>query len=74
MNIELIGDEMPFGHCRVGLGRALNMIDIVLFCAGRSNRGQADLAGGHVKIEDEGQGAVTNVLELPPFHFAGTQR
>lgn len=74
MNIELIDDEMPFGHGRVGLDRALNMIGIVLFRPGGSNRGQSDLACGHVKIDDEGQRTVANVLELTPLHFAGSQR
>ncbi len=74
MNIELVNDEMPFGHRRVGLDRALNMIDVVLFSAGGSDRGEADLACGHVKIDDEGQSAVSNVLELAPLHLAGSQR
>ena len=74
MNIELVDDEMPFGHRRIGLDRALNMIGVVLFSAGGPDRGEADLACGYVKIDDEGQGAVSNVLELAPFHLAGTQR
>lgn len=74
MNIELIDDEMPFGHGRLGLEGALDMIGIVQFGAGGSDRGQADLAGDHLKIDDEGQRAVANVLELPSFHFAGSQR
>ena len=74
VNIELIDDEMPFGSRRVSLDGALNMIDVILFRTGGSDRGQADLAGGHVKIDDESQRAVANVLELPPLHFAGSHR
>ena len=74
MNIELIDDEMPFGYRWIGLDRALNMIDIVLFRTGRPDRGEAHLACGHVKIDDEGQRAVSNVLELSPLHLAGSQR
>ena len=74
MNIELVDDEMPFGYRRVGLDSTLNMMDLVLFSAGGSNRGEAHLACSHIKIDDEGQGAVSNVLELAPFHFAGSQR
>ena len=50
------------------------MIGVVLFSAGGPDRGEADLACGYVKIDDEGQGAVSNVLELAPFHLAGSQR
>lgn len=74
VNIELIDDEMPFSSRRIGLDGALNMIDVILFRAGGADRGQADLTGGHVKIDDEGQRAVANVLELPSFHFAGSHR
>ena len=74
MNIELIDGEMPFGSRRIGLDGPLNMIDIVLFRAGGTDRSQADLAGGHLKIDDEGQRAVAKVLELPPLHFTGAQR
>ena len=71
--VKLVDDEMPFGHRRVGLDRALNMMGIVLFSAGGSDRGQAHLTGGHIKIDDEGQGAVSNVLELASLHLAGSQ-
>ena len=64
---------MPLGYRRIGLDRVLNMIDIVLFSAGGSDRGQSDLACDHIKIDDEGQSAVANVLELSPLYFARLQ-
>ena len=74
MDIELVHDEVPFGHGRLGCNRALNMIDVVLFGAAGSDRGQPHLAGRHLKIDDEGQGAVADILKLSSFHFAGGVR
>ena len=74
MRIEIIGDEMPFGHVRFGFHGAADVVQIIRLSAGRSRRNGSDPAGGHIEIDDKGQRPVPNVLELPPFHFTGLKR
>ena len=71
MDIELVHDKVPFGHSRFGFNSALNMIDVILFGTGGPHRGETDVAGRHIKIDDKGQGAVSNVFKFSSFHFAG---
>jgi hypothetical protein len=60
---------MPaFDLWRGGNG-ALNMIQVILFGSGRTGRDQTDLTGGDLKIDDEGQCPVPNILIFPAFHF-----
>jgi hypothetical protein len=49
------------------------MSEEVGFTAGRSRRRRQHLSCDHVTAEDEGKGAMTNVLELAPFYLAGSQ-
>ncbi len=74
MNIELVNNEMPFGHSWLSFNGASNMVQIVLFGAGGTDRGGANLAGGHIKIDDKGQGAVANIFVLPPLYLTRSQR
>ena len=71
MDVQVIDAKVPAHHCRVGSDHPLHVRqEIGLRARGRVARGQ-DLPGHHVAAEDEGTGAVSDVLELDAFHLAG---
>jgi hypothetical protein len=70
MNIEIINDKMPTNDVR-GCGyRGLNMVKIVLFRPGGTTRDLTNLPGSNLKVSDETQRAVPNVLKLSSCYFA----
>ena len=70
VGVEVVDDEVPARGGRVGRDDALDVGEEVGLGAGRAAGRGDDLAGGHVAAEDEGAGAVADVLELPPLDLA----
>ena len=73
VGVELIGNEHPF--C-LGVGRycGADMGDKIGFRAGVTQGGADHLAGGHLKVRDQGLRAVPGVLEFVQFQLARRHR
>ena len=73
MSVELIRDKDPF-RVRVSGDCPLDVCRKVFFgpcvAIGRFHH----LASGHIEVDDETLGAMTNVLELLPLYLAGHHR
>jgi hypothetical protein len=74
MDVEIIDHEMPLGHLWGGFDRPADMIDIVFLGSGRASRDEANVAAGDLKIDDETQRAVADVLVFAPFDLTRSQR
>ena len=74
MDVEIIDHEMPLGHLWGGFDRPTDVVDIVFLCSGRASRDGANVATGDLKIGDETQRTVADVLVFPPFDFTRPQR
>ena len=66
MGVKLVDNENPFTQ-RVTGHRAFNMSYEVFFCARRSQRRCGALAGGHLEIGGEGQGALALIFKFAPL-------
>jgi hypothetical protein len=54
--------------------QALNVIERILLGAGRSPRGLDDLPRDHIKIDEPGERAMPDILELPSQHMPSLHR
>jgi hypothetical protein len=72
VDIEVVSDEVPFGHAGIGLDRALDVVHKVCLISSGAIRCGANPAGGDIQVDDECLSAVPDVLILAPFHFAGS--
>lgn len=74
MRVQVVGDDVPACSGRVGRDHALEMGQEVGFGASRADRWGDDPAADHIAREDEGAGAMPDVLELAPLDFPGDER
>lgn len=61
---------MPLRGLGITGNQALEVGERILFCARCSPRWFNDLAGHHIKIDEPGQGAMADLLELASQHMA----
>src|SRR6266567_3143520 len=73
VDVQVVHHQDPRG-LQVRGYRLSHVQDEIGFGAGRSQRRRQQLAGDHVEVADQGQRAVTNVLELPAFRLARLHR
>lgn len=71
MDVKVVDHEMPAVDCRVGRHCGPNMIEVILFGAGRATGHLTNLPGCYLKINDETARAVPNVFKFPAFNLAG---
>jgi len=74
VRVQIVGDDVPARGARVSRDHTLEMCQEVGFGPGRADRRGDDPAADDIAREDEGAGAVADVLELAPLDFAGDQR
>lgn len=74
VRVQVVGDDVPAARGRVGCDDALEMGQEVGFGPGRADGRGDDPAADDVAREDEGAGAVADVLEFAPLDLAGDER
>lgn len=74
MNVEVVTDDVPAFHCGIARHDGLHMRQKIFLGARGSSKGSHELARDDITAENEGAGAVTDVLKLAPLHFARCQR
>jgi hypothetical protein len=74
MNIQAINDEVPFTGIWIALNRLLNVGNKVGFRARISTTGGNSLTCNHIKISNQGLGAMTDILKLSPLDFTRSER
>jgi hypothetical protein len=74
VGVEVVDDEVPARGGGVGRHHARDVGEEVGLGARRAARWGDDLPGDHVPTDDEGAGAVPDVLELAPLDLAGGGR
>jgi len=70
MDIEIIHDEVPTVGGGVGFNRAFDVVEVILFGAGRARRDEVHLSGNDIKVDDEGQRPMPNILIFATLHLA----
>jgi hypothetical protein len=68
MGVEMVDNEMPLHDVGMSVNSALNMSQKVFLIPGRASRNLTDRALGDMEVDDEGQCAMPDVLELPTQH------
>src|SRR5262249_32734004 len=65
VRIEIVHHEVPLPDTGVRVNGSTDMGEKIRFVTGRTSGNLAHPPTGHVKVDDEGEGAVPLVLELP---------
>jgi len=74
MSVEIIRDKVPLANREIRLYPAANMCGEILLGARRLCPGSNDFAHSNIKVENERQGSMTDVLKLTPLNFSRTHR
>jgi hypothetical protein len=74
VRVQIVGDDVPARGARVCRDHPSEVSQEIGLSPGRADRWSDDLATDDIAREDEGAGAVANVLELAPFDLAGDER
>ena len=70
MDVEIITDNMPTDSLQVGGNDCLDMRQKIFLHARGTCIGSHNLSRHHITTDNEGAGAVANVLKLASLHFS----
>src|SRR6266568_1667003 len=74
MDVEIVTDKMPAGGLGSSGNDRLHMRQEIFLRSRGACVGSHHLPGHHIATDNEGAGAVANVLKLASLHFSGSQR
>src|SRR5438105_13836368 len=72
--LRLSQTRMPMGRFQVGSDHRLHMRQEIFLRSRGACVGSHHLPAHHIATDNEGTGAVANVLKLASLHFSGSQR
>src|SRR6266545_4280689 len=74
MNVEIVGNEMPLRGLWLGDDTAANVLQKILFGAGRIGGTGSQLTRGDIEIEHKSERTVSNIFKFASSYFAGQHR